>query len=386
MSTSSTSPNQHDNTNLTVEVDHYRSLPILITYLLIALMLTESIVRRLYRRYRYLKSQSQTEWLTRRRNVALFTLLAILSLGSTWYYMFSFFAYSYHDWACERGVLGGNGMDVRKLELWLRDTKLFKEAWETVSETPQRFWWSGQIFLWTVGWSLFLGVMGRRYKIPKIWTYMLLGQIVAISFAKSLFYLSMILYRPVVSRKSASEASWTPHPSLEILSLMISMLSSAVVPYIPHTSYFLLILLVPHLLLFVPAILSPQILPKGLQSIHRNPEAIPKQYKTMFKWLLGIALLMHAQATYSALRDRSPVPFRRASDSCRFESSQGDSHEPWRRLLGTMFEHPAVSSVSWDVVFCTVEFFTWTAVNGFSAKQILGEATVESGDVRERVE
>lgn len=215
---------------------------------------------------------------------------------------------------------------------------------------------------------------------------MLLGQIVAISFAKSLFYLAVTLYRPVVANKNTSEASWTPHLSLEVLSLMISLLSSAVVPYIPHTSYFLPILFVPHLLLFIPAILSPQILPKGLQGIHRSPEAVTKQYSTIFKWLLGIALLMHAQATYSALRDRSPVPLRRASDSCRFESSQGDSHEPWRRLLGTMVEHPAVSSVSWDVVFCTVEFFTWTVVNGFSAKQILGEAAVESGGVRKKDE
>lgn len=215
---------------------------------------------------------------------------------------------------------------------------------------------------------------------------MLLGQIVAISFAKSLFYLAVTLYRPVVANKNTSEASWTPHLSLEVLSLMISLLSSAVVPYIPHTSYFLPILFVPHLLLFIPAILSPQILPKGLQGIHRSPEAVTKQYSTIFKWLLGIALLMHAQATYSALRDRSPVPLRRASDSCRFESSQGDYHEPWRRLLGTMVEHPAVSSVSWDVVFCTVEFFTWTVVNGFSAKQILGEAAVESGGVRKKDE
>lgn len=90
----------------------------------------------------------------------MFTALAALSLGFTWCYMFSFFAYSYHDWACERGIVP-DVVDVRKLEMWLRDTKLFKEAWETVSETPQRFWWSGQIFLWTVGWSLFLGVMGK---------------------------------------------------------------------------------------------------------------------------------------------------------------------------------------------------------------------------------
>lgn len=52
-----------------------------------------------------------------------------------------------------------------RLELWLQNTKLFREAWETVIETPSRFWWSGQIFLWTTGWTLFLGVMGKNLNL-----------------------------------------------------------------------------------------------------------------------------------------------------------------------------------------------------------------------------
>lgn len=229
--------------------------------------------------------------------------------------------------------------------------------------------------------------LGRRYSIPHVWTYMLLGQIVAISFAQSLFYLAVLLYRPVAaSKKRNSQALWTPHPSLEVLPLMISLLSTAIVPYIPHTPYFLPVLIVPHLLLFIPAILNPRILPKGLGTVHRSSEAATKRYIAIFKWLLGIALLLHAKATYLMLTDNSLVPLRRAADSCAFEKSQGMSSGPWERLIGTIFEHPAVSSVSWDVVFCTVEFVSWAAIHGFSAKQILGEAAVESGDMREKDE
>ena len=88
--------------------------------------------------------------------------------------MFALFAHSYRAWAGSQQAqsqqlllaAGGSGSGVLsistifKLEMWLRDAKLFREAWETVIESPARFWWSGQIFLWATGWSLFLGVMG----------------------------------------------------------------------------------------------------------------------------------------------------------------------------------------------------------------------------------
>lgn len=102
--------------------------------------------------------------------------------------MFAFFAHSYRAWAGSQqsqsqqlllaaaataasgsstssdiGSVGSGAQSIStifKLEMWLRDAKLFREAWETVIESPARFWWSGQIFLWATGWGLFLGVMG----------------------------------------------------------------------------------------------------------------------------------------------------------------------------------------------------------------------------------
>jgi len=142
----------------------YRSFPILVSYLILATALAFNACRTIYGRYQ--ARQKGNDWVTpgRRTHFFIFAVLATLSLGTTWYYMFAFFAQSYRTWE-ESRVLELQGAEIStsifpRLELWLRNTKLFREAWETVIETPARFWWSGQIFLWTTGWSLFLGIMG----------------------------------------------------------------------------------------------------------------------------------------------------------------------------------------------------------------------------------
>lgn len=137
----------------------FRSLVILIVYLVIALSLTGYICRTIYSRWKIRRVASTASDGT---GINTFALLAILSLAATWFYMFSFFVDSYHGWACKNGISGSPFSDIAKLELWLRETRLFREAWETVLETPRRFWWSQQIFLWTTAWSAFLGFMGTH--------------------------------------------------------------------------------------------------------------------------------------------------------------------------------------------------------------------------------
>lgn len=146
----------------------YRSLPILIFYLSLAAFLSLRICTSII--YKASARQQQQQQTRDSRHVRIYILLATLSLFATWYYMFAFFASSYETWLSTRTTITATGTScgnssllrlLRRIELWLRDTKLFKEAWQTVVETPARTWWSGQIFLWTTGWSLFLGVMGE---------------------------------------------------------------------------------------------------------------------------------------------------------------------------------------------------------------------------------
>lgn len=141
----------------------YRSSPILASYLVLAAALALNACRAIYKRYQ--ARQKNNDWPThqQRTHFLLFAVLATMSLISTWYYMFAFFAHTYNGWETASLLPGEQRAElslVTKLELWLQNTELFREAWETVIETPARFWWSGQIFLWTTGWSVFVGFMG----------------------------------------------------------------------------------------------------------------------------------------------------------------------------------------------------------------------------------
>ncbi len=65
-----------------------------------------------------------------RTHVVLFALLAVASIGATWYYiMLSFFAFCVSSYGT---------VNLEKLELWLRDTELFKQTCETVVEMGHR--------------------------------------------------------------------------------------------------------------------------------------------------------------------------------------------------------------------------------------------------------
>jgi hypothetical protein len=48
---------------------------------------------------------------------------------------------------------------------WLKDTKLFREAWEIAVEKSARYWWTQQIFFGTAAWSVFLGIEGDLHLI-----------------------------------------------------------------------------------------------------------------------------------------------------------------------------------------------------------------------------
>ncbi|KAJ5678525.1 uncharacterized protein N7477_004158 [Penicillium maclennaniae] len=349
----------------------YRSLPILVSYITLAAALALNACRAIHKRYQAREKANDWASPARRAHFFIFAVLAILSLGATWFYMFAFFAHSYRNWEETRGVSDLQGAEVSilfKLELWLQNAKLFREAWETVIETPARFWWSGQIFLWTTGWSVFLGIMARRYRISHAWAYMLLGQIVAISFAQNLFFATILVSKEPTPAKQDEEKepsegfSWSPPLYSEILPVAISLLSTVAVPMVAHTKYFMATLLIPHLLLFVPAILRPSRSEKNrvatkTRSRAQDADNTTRRYIVFFQLLAAICVLLQAHSTLQVLEHAEAGEYRTLT----------------RVLFAAIYEHPAVSSVSWDVIFCTVTAMAWFSVNGGDPKRMLGK-------------
>ena len=163
-----------------IEPDLYNSnlLPLSIFggYFFLAVSLTGLISYDvLYKAYRALPPSADTRHRkpSREKHVQLFVVLAVVGLAITWFHMLSFFALSYRTWAYEMGediplALWGEKVylssytDVRlALGRWLKDTSLFKDAWEIVIERSRRYWWSQQIFLGAAAWAVFVGIEGE---------------------------------------------------------------------------------------------------------------------------------------------------------------------------------------------------------------------------------
>lgn len=211
----------------------------------------------------------------------------------------------------------------------------------------------------------------RRYRIPHVWTYMLLGQIVAISFAQNLFFATILVSRQPRPTDGAKKnktnaqdltAAWSPPLYSEVLPVAISLISTVLVPTVAHTKYFMLILLVPHLLLFVPAVLRPSRSSTiGTLSKSHNEEATLRRYVSFFQWYTMACVIIQAHSTFLVLQDKG------------HDISAVSLRTLVKDLPSVIYEHPAVGSVSWDVIYCTVTAVAWIIVNNGNPKRMLGQ-------------
>ncbi|KAJ5591700.1 uncharacterized protein N7459_002069 [Penicillium hispanicum] len=354
---------------------HYRSLAFFFGYLSIATGLILSIIRVINVRYHARQKQNDWNGPQRRKQFYLFAILAALSLGFTWFHMISLFVWSYKNWASSPNGLLYSSIDmptVTRMGLWLKNTYVFQEAWETVSENPTRFWWSGQIFGWTIGWSIFLGITGRfgtaleemlrgeinscrRYRIPHVWVYMLVAQAVSVSFAANLFFAAItVSQRP---NEKHDIFAWSPSLVYELVPVVLSLLDTVAVPIFAYEKKFMLVLLAPHALVFIPCVLRPRSSASKGAATKVQGEQTTKRYASFLYWIAAASVVLQAYFTVLMLLDMGPdVPYGEVA----------------QRLLDTVYVHPACSSVSWDVIWCTVSGFAWAVVHGFDSRGMLG--------------
>jgi hypothetical protein len=178
---------------------------------------------------------------------------------------------------------------------------------------------------------------------------MLLGQVVAISFATNLFLLAVILNpsHPFAPKPSNSKAKkhrnsvghlgpWLPNalPVLAIVGSLSGLLLEN--PVFHRPSWFMPLLLIPHITLLILPILHAVIPQK---SEYTND--VQDVYDTWPNAVLGGGGLVFIKTTVEALVAVGPGGIARA-----------------------LYEHPAVSSVGWDVIFCWVTWICWMRIQG----------------------
>lgn len=136
-----------------------RAYFIFFSYLALCFSLSVFIIYKLVQNYNALSKSIPTRR-PAKQHVRVFALLAALSLLTTWYYMFNYFRVSYQAWAMWRSRFEIS-QDKMHWGLWLKETSLFREAWETVIVGNARYWWSHQIFFFASGLGLSLEERGK---------------------------------------------------------------------------------------------------------------------------------------------------------------------------------------------------------------------------------
>lgn len=136
-----------------------RAYLIFFGYLATCVLLTAYVVQKLLKNYVVL-SKSTTARPPPRNHVLLFVSLAAGSLLTTWYHMIRYFQVSYQVWLMWRSYYQLSD-DQNHWGLWLRETSLFKEAWEIAIVGNARYWWTHQIFFFACALGLALEQKGN---------------------------------------------------------------------------------------------------------------------------------------------------------------------------------------------------------------------------------
>lgn len=199
--------------------------------------------RSIYRSYIALPPSSATRHREplRKGHVQTFSILALVSLAFAGYYASRFASLSYRVWATERGIELPNGyekllciMNPKKLTLcsffgdkgalrggehpgrlqvvrWLNDTPFYRDALEIATEKSRHFWWVQQVSLGLISWSLYVAIEGQRRNISNLWSFVVLSQLVGLSYAQNLFFIAILL-TPVPLPENVRELTRTSIP------------------------------------------------------------------------------------------------------------------------------------------------------------------------------
>ncbi|KAI8051404.1 uncharacterized protein B0P05DRAFT_562621 [Gilbertella persicaria] len=217
-------------------------------------------------------------------------------------------------------------LSLDSISYWLHDVSLFDSAWRQVSVGHWQWLWSHQLCSLTVSvWTPILAIEGNRRGIPYIWAYMLLGQVVAISVASSLFFAVMLAYTP------------TQEPSYGLLKRIAACVVGGLItvilsPFVAEGDGFMPNLLVMHILLILPLMRS-----------NTTPQKPSQAIMMMYTLAAGANLAIYVNQWFECIFSLSSFSLSGMLDA-------------W---ITVFFHHPAQSSISSDIVCMQLISIAW---------------------------
>lgn len=374
--------------------------------------------RVIYRSYLTLPPSSATRYREplRRGHVRTFSLLAIASLTTAFYFFMKFSGLSYRVWAIERGVelpenLFGDkgafrsGEHPGRLHIfkWLSDTPFYLDMLEIVVEKARYFWWSQQISLAFVPWSIYLAIEGGRRKIPYLWAFMALAQLVNLSYGQNLFFLAILLtpvplppqsdvkdltrdhvpmtssrYSKFIENVTPSKPNgWVPKAPLWVIPLLLSYATIFLTPFAFNTPSFMMVASLSRGLLFLPLVI-PYIVPQSWGTVHNHPHEAYTAYTRLFSVMSWLSIFLHVKSSAFAIGYNTPdreyyrhsrllnVPYKK-----KHRSPFDRGSAAFGKLFGAVGDHFAVGAAGWDVMLSGLSLGVWAATRNLDPVDIV---------------
>jgi hypothetical protein len=271
--------------------------------------------------------------------------------------MVIFFTKSYDNWQQARPKESKSTTalveTINNLSMWLNQSQLFREAWEAAMISNARYFWSQPIFFITSIWSVLLA----RTNVRQAGLYMLLGQGVAISFAMNLSFVAMLQQKEDAEICSTPDSINAPcskatkdessrdtlcgedaeipislasQHSLHIYMLFLvpTYICIALLQHFASTTWFIPLLGIPHILLLL--------LPMVLRSSSSQRSLSVEATKMLWAVMATASLVLQSCVINKALKETTRSG-----------------------ILSAIGEHPAVSSVGWDVLMSASSLTLW---------------------------
>lgn len=187
---------------------------------------------------------------------------------------------------------------------------------------------------------------------------MALGQILPISFVQNLFYLSILLFRPLsqgtLDADKNRDGRATDLLSLQIIAVGVYYLDLFVAPQASGKS-----VLMPAVLLLRLVLFSPYVLYLCC------PRAFGARYKRVSRGTQVLfAVLAVIKQTYVALQDVAKFRSSQVVRNWAFNGDVSGGIQMTQVLLGRINSHPAVQALGWDVVLVLSSCAVWVASKG----------------------
>jgi len=186
--------------------------------------------------------------------------------------------------------------------------------------------------------------IGVRRGIKHTWVFMVLGQIVAISFATNLFFLAVILSPPPPPAPQSTRVHQDKSLGPWLISL-VTVIATVVATYLLGTQHywyapeFLTLILIPHAVLLILPL--ARVFPPSDNFRHDNAESAKGNYTYLWVITIVSGVLLTLKTTY-----------------------QTYNYNGFEGIWLALYENAAVSSVGWDVIFCWISWVVWLKTQG----------------------